>query len=399
MSAAPGSRPLRVLAYTDQRYWRRDDGIWAQRSFVRFFGGLAKHVGALTVLGRLSDEDAGDAHYRLPDGVGFVALPWYSSAADPVALARAATGSVRRFWRALDDADVCWLLGPSPFAILFAGIALLRRRRVVLGVRQDLPAYARSRHPGRRVHALVADLQEGAFRMLARRMPVVTVGDDLARNYGRSRALLPLPISLVAERDVLPGGEARVPRFDDDELRVLTVSRLDEEKNPLLLAEVLERLVAADSRWRLVVAGEGPLAGALDARLGQLGLADRAALLGHVDLDPGLRELYRTSHAFLHVSWTEGLPQVLFEAFAAGLPVVATDVGGVAAAAGDAALLVGPGDADAPAAALLRIAAEPELADTLTERALTRARATTIEATTGRLAAFLDDPYLPASSR
>lgn len=399
MSAAAGGRPLRVLAYTDQRYWRRDGGIWAQRSFLRFFGGLAEHVAALTVLGRLSDDAAGDAHYRLPDGVGFVALPWYSSAADPVALARAGAGSVRRFWRALDDADVCWLLGPSPFAILFAGVALLRRRRVVLGVRQDLPAYARSRHPGRRVHALVADLQEDAFRMLARRLPVVTVGDDLARNYARSRALLPLPISLVAERDVLTGGAARSPRFDDEELRVLTVSRLDEEKNPLLLADVLARLVDADPRWRLVVAGEGPLADALRDRLDRLGLAGRADLLGHVDLDPGLRDLYRTSHAFLHVSWTEGLPQVLFEAFAAGLPVVATDVGGVAAAAGDAALLVGAGDAQAPAAALLRIAADPVLADTLTERGLARARDTTIEATTGRLAAFLEDPYAPASSR
>ncbi len=91
--------------------------------------------------------------------------------------------------------------------------------------------------------------------------------------------------------------------------------------------------------------------------------------------------------------------QYLFEAFAAGLPVVATDVGGVAAAAGDAALLVGAGDAQAPAAALLRIAADPVLADTLTERGLARARDTTIEATTGRLAAFLEDPYAPASSR
>ena len=55
-------------------------------------------------------------------------------------------------------------------------------------------------------------------------------------------------------------------------------------------------------------------------------------------LRDGLLALYRSAHVLLHVSWTEGLPQVLFEAFAAGLPVVATDVGGVAEAAGDGAL-------------------------------------------------------------
>ena len=68
-------------------------------------------------------------------------------------------------------------------------------------------------------------------------------------------------------------------------------------------------------------------------------------MLGYVPIDGGLLDLYRSSHAFLHVSWTEGLPQTLFEAFASGLPVVATAVGGVPAAVGDAALLVEPGDA------------------------------------------------------
>src|SRR5205085_1300166 len=72
-------------------------------------------------------------------------------------------------------------------------------------------------------------------------------------------------------------------------------------------------------------------------------------------------------HALLHVSWTEGLPQVLFEAFAARLPVVATAVGGVPAAAGDCAILVEPGDATAPVTALERIRHDPELRLQLTD--------------------------------
>jgi glycosyltransferase involved in cell wall biosynthesis len=170
---------------------------------------------------------------------------------------------------------------------------------------------------------------------------------------------------------------------------VLSVGRLEQEKNPLLLAEIIALLCAADPRWRLLVCGEGPLEDDLRRRLSELGVADRVDLLGYVPHDQGLREIYRSSHALLHVSWTEGLPQVLFEAFAARLPVVATAVGGVPAAAGDAALLVEPGDAHQPVAALTRVAGEPELRRRLTEAGAQRVASHTLEAEAGRVARFL----------
>ena len=132
---------------------------------------------------------------------------------------------------------------------------------------------------------------------------------------------------------------------------MLSVGRLETEKNPLLLADVLARSATAAGDWRLLICGEGPMEGELRERLRELGVEDHAELLGYVPIHGGLLDLYRSVNAFLHVSWTEGLPQVLLEAFAAGTPVVATAVGGVPEAAGDAALLIPPGDADAAAAA------------------------------------------------
>jgi glycosyltransferase involved in cell wall biosynthesis len=110
---------------------------------------------------------------------------------------------------------------------------------------------------------------------------------------------------------------------------------------------------------------------------------------GYVPIDGGLPELYRSSHAFLHVSWTEGLPQVLFESFAAGLPVVATEVGGVPAAVGDAALLVPPGDAVRPAEELARLGRDAELRSRLIAAGLERVSEHTLEAETRRVADFL----------
>jgi glycosyltransferase involved in cell wall biosynthesis len=167
------------------------------------------------------------------------------------------------------------------------------------------------------------------------------------------------------------------------------VGRLEEEKNPLLLADIIAALRAADPRWQLVVCGQGPLEDALRRRLAALGVSDRVQLRGYVPHDRGLRDIYRSSHALLHVSWTEGLPQVLFEAFAARLPVVATAVGGVPAAAGDAALLIEPGDAAAAAAALGRLAGDAALRERLVAAGVARVSTHTLEAEAARVAEFL----------
>jgi glycosyltransferase involved in cell wall biosynthesis len=143
-----------------------------------------------------------------------------------------------------------------------------------------------------------------------------------------------------------------------------------------------------------VACGEGRLRDALAARARELGVGDALDLPGYEPLEEGLWERYRSADALLHVSWTEGAPQVLLEAFAAGLPVVATAVGGVADLAGDAALLIAPGDATAAAEALASLA-DPALRRRLVTAGLARARAHTAEREAGRVAALLAGEPLP----
>ena len=336
------------------------------------------------------DPRAGESHYELPAEIGFVELPYYESLTKPVGMTTAMARSLARFWRLLAEVDGVWLLGPHPLAVAFAVLATLRSRPVTLGVRQDFPRYVRARHPGRRAIAIAGDLLEGIWRAMARILPVVTVGPELAALYPPGNRL-EMTVSLVTDDDLRPADD-RLPDYAGPQLRALSVGRLEQEKNPLLLAEVVVALIARDPRWRLIVCGEGPLADTLAERLVDLGVRDRVDLLGYVPHDRGLREIYRSSHVLLHVSWTEGLPQVLFEAFAARLPVVATAVGGVAAAAGSAAVLIDPGDAEAAAGAVADIAADPELRELLVAAGVEQVRAHTLDAEAARVARFMCAP-------
>jgi glycosyltransferase involved in cell wall biosynthesis len=381
---------VKLVAFTDYVYSQRGETLYGERAFALFLVSLTAHVEQLTIVGRLNTEP-GAFHYPIPPSVRFVGLPHYSSLTKPVSVALSLVRSLQRFWRALDDADRVWLLGPYPHAVAFAVIALMRRKPLILGVRQDFPAYVRSRRPTRRWMHRAADLLELSWRLLARRAPVVVVGPELERHYRRAPAVLQIAVSLVTADDVAEGQRAAGRSYDGD-LSVLSVGRIDSEKNPLLLADVLARLRQADQRWRLVVCGEGPLADALQARLRELGLEDHAEIRGYVPIDGGLLDLYRSSHAFLHVSLTEGVPQVLIEAFASGVPVVATAVGGVAEAAGDAALLIPPRDAPAAVDALARIAAEPELRTALIDHGLELAHRQTLDSESARVAAFIAAP-------
>ena len=392
MSIAARPRvPLRVAVYTDYAYHRDGDGLWAERAFALFLNELAQRVDELVLLGRVHPQSGG-GRYRIYPAVRFVELPFYATMTRPAQSLRQMAASLRHAAPVLDDVDAVWLLGPHPLALLFAVQALLRRRRVVLGVRQELRVYVRSRHPHRRWIWAAGEVMEGLWRRLARRTAVVVVGPQLADQYRDARRLLGVAISLVRDGDI---GAPPVQR-DDDEIRVLSVGRLETEKNPLLLADVLARLNAGEHRWRLVVCGEGPMEDELRQRLEALGVADRCDLLGYVPHGEALSQCYRSSDLLLHVSWTEGLPQVLFEAFSAGLPVVATDVGGIRAAVGDATVLIPAGDADAAVDALRALHADAGRRDALVQRGFAHAREHTIEAETERVARFIAGSEAPA---
>jgi glycosyltransferase involved in cell wall biosynthesis/predicted metal-dependent phosphoesterase TrpH len=173
-----------------------------------------------------------------------------------------------------------------------------------------------------------------------------------------------------ADRDAYPG-----------ELKVLYAGRLTREKGADLLAESFLRAQRADPRLHLLLAGAGPEEGELRERLGE-----RATFLGRLGGEQ-LACAYASADVFLFASSTDTYGQVILEAGASGLPVVAVAEGGPAALVENrhTGLLCRP-DPDHLAGALLQLAASPDLRRQLGTAAVAAARERSWERALGQLA-------------
>jgi sugar transferase (PEP-CTERM/EpsH1 system associated) len=141
---------------------------------------------------------------------------------------------------------------------------------------------------------------------------------------------------------------------------VATVGRLVPVKDHLMLFEAWARLHPQHAGAVLLLPGEGPLRGALEARVSALGLGGRVRFLGH---RPDVEGVLAAADVFVLSSESEGLSNTILEAMAAGLPVVATRVGGAdeMVVDGETGLLVPPRTPDGMSFALAALLSAPAL--------------------------------------
>jgi glycosyltransferase involved in cell wall biosynthesis len=176
-------------------------------------------------------------------------------------------------------------------------------------------------------------------------------GIDILKNAIEERSL-PSPEDRASARHALG--------LATDDMIILCIGRLSKEKGHERLVAAATRLLAArpEGKLRFVIVGEGPERSRLRSLARPLG--DRLIFAGfHADTWP----FYCAASAFVLPSYTEGSPMVLLEAMQAGLPIVATRVGGIPEMVvdGETAVLVGAGDTEALFRGLLALAGDGAL--------------------------------------
>jgi glycosyltransferase involved in cell wall biosynthesis len=211
-------------------------------------------------------------------------------------------------------------------------------------VDMEKPAY-------RRATREMLDVVTRAFvRSASLKRAVVELGCDETK-IDIVRTGIPLQEFLFCEREFPQNGE----------WRFLQASRLVQKKGIVTTLHAFTAFLRHYPRATLTIAGEGPMLAELKELMRKLKIADRLSLPGFVAPEK-LREIYYASHIFLHPSETgsdgnqEGIPNSMLEAMATGLPVFATQHGGIPEAIenGVSGILVPERDYEALSHALLK---------------------------------------------
>lgn len=217
------------------------------------------------------------------------------------------------------------------------------------------------------------NLKELVFQALnlraLRRFSRVIVLCGFYERYLRRHGLTPLQLAQiptgVRADDLAPRAEAcRLWEANGEIFTFGLLGRLSSEKNHAMLLRAAVRLArdlgTSPRSWRILIAGDGPLRGKLEARIARLGLADRVELAGWMESP----EFFRRAHVLVQCSRVENQPLSVMEAMAWMRPVLATRVGGLPELVvdGETGRLVRNGGARALAAAMKEYLAAPEKA-------------------------------------
>lgn len=291
-----------------------------------------------------------------------------SSVVDPRS-ALAGSKAVRRYRSLTRNVDIvdAWLI---PSMIFAAAAQPIARVPVLIGGRRSMDDIYATRSRVRRTAASFA----------ARRMAMIVANSRVSAAESIERDRVAVERVIVIPNAVVIDAEGVVDRSDrrtrlgvqDDHLLVGCVGNLKPEKGHRHLLQAAAALRDQYPSMRYVFVGDGPLRSELADDITRLGLDGVVTLHG---AEPDARWIYPALDLLVQASDTEGLPNAILEAAAAGLPIVATDVGGTSEilSPGVDGLLVPRGDATALAEAIGRMADDPGLRTRLGQAARRRA--------------------------
>ena len=174
-------------------------------------------------------------------------------------------------------------------------------------------------------HRLISPLLHGVWRQAKAVVANSNGLKELAHRFDSSVPIEVIPNGVDTEYFQPAANGMQKSNESHAALRLLFVGRVVYQKGLDILFHALGRL--RDYAWQLTVVGDGPLRESLNHLAEDLGIADRIKFVGWVNRDE-LPAIYQQADVFVFPSRHEGMSNVVLEAMASGLPVIASDIAG-----------------------------------------------------------------------
>jgi len=390
---------MKLGVFINQGFYVNKKNIFTDISFIRFIESFSDYFDEIIIFAPSRKEKINfKDYYKCSKYISLYSLPYFGNVIELVKkLIHVIKGTNRVLKKGVKTCDVMWIVGPHPLGIL----AYLKAKRyevpIFYHIRGNILNDITVRYKG--IKGLVASLYSKLMHriniFLCKRVHTLVVGSELYSLYSSYSLKVNFISPSLIERSDIEKSKINMRKRScfKNKINLLFVGRIEPEKGLECLFRALSDLnTNSVKRYNLHIIGSAQR-GSEDKEVLIKELANKLKInkyikwLNYIPYGEILIRHYRDADIFILPSFAEGIPKTLYEAMMAGLPVIATKVGGITDVVKDRinGLLISPGSSVQIVENVKKIVNNEVLRDSLVTNAFKSAEKNTIEVSRDRL--------------
>ena len=315
--------------YNEGKYFiDANDVVHSSDIFLTFFQKIFKDR-KIYVIGRLCTKKFNPSHY-LNDNWLLTPLTFYNSIFKlllvfPLYILK----NEKKINLFIENIDILFISPSGPLSVFILNKAKFKNKKVILFVRQDTRKLISIKNNYNFVAKIFANLIETYIEKFVENYAnatVFTFGGEINKRYlGLSSSTFSIADSRYNSSDIISINDIKEKSYT--KLKFLYVGRLAPGKGLVFLIKCLSKINHFE--FTLTIVGDGIMKEDLIQLVKKHNLIDKIKFKGYIHFSENLLNEYSSHDIFIMPSFSEGLPQVVFEAMSRGIVVVATNVGGI----------------------------------------------------------------------
>lgn len=395
---------MKLGVFINQAFYSYDGQISTDLSFVRFIESFKESFLEIKVFAPTKNITLTEKQglYSCIGDVSLCPLPYYQNVKDLIKNTHIVLPiTIKKLMHEFKTIDRLWIVGPHPLGV-FAGYFTKKYKvKCFQHIRGNILNDVEARYNNSLIGKIYAQYMHWSNFYLSKKMPTLTVGSELFNLYkNKAKKISWISPSLISDEDIKITKQTLNKSFpkNNRSIQILFVGRVEPEKGLTYLFKALRDLNKnSDHKYELTIVGSAQRGSEhreieIKNMANEIGIKELIQWKGYKPYGDELKKIYRNKDIFILPSLAEGIPKVIYEAMAFGIPIISTDVGGISDIIknNENGILIKPRSIDAIVSTIKLISENIELRNKLIENALSDAMAYTIETAKERILAAMD---------